>query len=241
MSWFQLDADTVMQRVHASGHPPDIPCLGTSVRRGIVGFTILSVAGFAPWAVFGRLLYRTIGEAGLYAVCALVFIALSGPLMHRLIVGPGSLSRFYKLFAVTFAVNSVLWILGWFAFRKFWNGHLGSLAGLLAGTAAMGWMLARAFDAREATVKVIAALFILNSLGYFIGGWVEGAVIGMKQLSLFGHALVKPAQMILAKSLWGVFYGIGFGAGLGFAFHLCQARIRAKLQSQSRQYTAVPS
>jgi hypothetical protein len=230
MSWFQLDPESVVQRVQASGRPPEIRGPGTFIRRGIVGFTILSIAGFAPWAVFGRWFYRAIGEAGLYAVCALVFIALSGPLMHRLIIGPGSLSRFYKLFSITFTVNSILWIAGWFAFRKYWHGHVGSLVGLLAGTAAMGWMLARAFDAKGVTLKVIAALFILNTVGYFVGGWAEGAVAGMKQLSLFGQTFPRSARMILAKSLWGVFYGIGFGAGLGLAFYYCQERTRAALQ-----------
>jgi len=238
MSWFQLDPESVAARVRASGQPAEIPCLGTSLQRGIFGFTLLSVAGFAPWAVMGRWFYRHIGEAGLYAVCALVFIGLSGPLMHRLIIGPGSLSRFYKLFGITFAANSVLWIAGWMALR----GHPGSVAGLFAGTAAMGWMLARAFDAKGATLKVIAALFVLNSLGYFVGGWIEAAVAEIKQFSLFGNVLGKSAQMMLAKSLWGVCYGLGFGAGLGFAFHACQAGTRAALKElPAKQGTVVSS
>src|SRR5262245_33472696 len=140
MSWFQLDPDSIAERVRANGRPAKVPNLGTSLQRGILGFTVLSVAGFVPWAVFGRWFYRNVGELGLYVVCALVFIGLSGPLMHRLIIGPGSLSRFYKLFGITFAAYSVLWIVGWMALR----GHSGSLAGLLLGTTAMGWMLARA-------------------------------------------------------------------------------------------------
>src|SRR5215471_6027998 len=144
MSWFQLDPDSVVDRVRTSGRPAEIPDLTASFRRGIVGFTLLSIAGFAPWAVLGRWFYRHIGEGGLYAVCALVFIGLSGPLLHRLILGPGSLPRFYKLFGLTFAAYSILWIVGWMTLR----GHPGSLTGLLAGTAGMGWMLACAFDAK---------------------------------------------------------------------------------------------
>src|SRR5688572_9196427 len=132
MSWFQLDAGQVVERVRAEGQVPEVPSLGSFVQRGIVGFTVLSVAGFAPWAVMGRWFYRNLGETGLYIVCAVVFIGLSGPLLHRLIIGPGSLSRFYKLFGVTFAAYSVLWIAGWMTLR----GHPGSLVGLLAGTAA---------------------------------------------------------------------------------------------------------
>lgn len=221
MSWFQLDPENVAGRVRAAARTSELPCLSTFLQRGIIGFTLLSVAGFAPWAITGRWFYRNVGETGLYLVCALVFIGLSGPLLHRLILGPGSLSRFYKLFGLTFTAYAVLWIAGWMSLR----GHPGSLAGLFAGTAAMGWMLACAFDAKASALKVIAALFILNSLGYFIGGWVEAGLIGMKQLSLS-----RSAQVVLAKSLWGVCYGIGFGAGLGLAFYLCQARTRAVLK-----------
>ena len=229
MSWFQLDPDSVADRARLSGQPAEISCVGTFIQRGILGFTLLSVAGFAPWAMIGRALYRNVGEAGLYAICALVFIGLSGPLLHRLILGPGSLARFYKIFGLSFFAYSALWMCGWMTLR----GHLGSLAGLLAGTATMGWMLARAFDAGKEAFRVIAALFVLNSIGYFAGGWIEGSAMGMKSIWIPGGVLAKPAQAMLAKLLWGVCYGAGFGAGLGLAFYLCQARTRAALRSLS--------
>ncbi|MDQ3622885.1 MAG: hypothetical protein M3463_10410 [Verrucomicrobiota bacterium] len=197
-----------------------MPSLGESVLRGTLGFTLLSVAGFAPWAVAGRWFYRAIGEAGLYVVCAGVFIALSGPLLHRLIIGPGSLLRFYKLFALAFGAYAIAWIAGWMLVRD----HAGSLTGLLAGTVLMGWILARAFDAGGATLKVVATLFLLNTIGYFIGGWLEGVA----------EAIGKPTGVMLAKLLWGVCYGMGLGAGLGLAFHFCQAPARALLAA-SRQ------
>lgn len=220
MSWFQLDPESLASRVQG---PAGLPSLGASVMRGIIGFTIVSIAGFAPWAIFGRWFYRQIGEAGLYALCAIVFIGLSGLLMHRLIIGSGSLGRFYKLFSLSFTAYSVAWILGWMSLR----GHPGSLVGLFAGTALMGWMLAVAFDAQKSVVQIVAALFILNALGYFVGGWVEAAAISSRQISVFGTVLEKRTQAMLAKLLWGVCYGFGFGAGLGLAFHLCQARARA--------------
>src|SRR6267154_908875 len=119
MGWFQLDPESVAARVKASGSPAKIPTLGGSVLRGILGFTVVSVAGFAPWALGGAWFHRTIGEGGMYAVCA------------------------------------AAWIAGWMGL----HGHTGSLAGLLAGTALMGWIFANAFDERSAALKSIAALF----------------------------------------------------------------------------------
>ncbi len=180
--------------------------------RGVVGFTIVSGAGFVPWAVFGRWFPHHGGEVGMYAVRARLH-GVSAPLMHRLIIGPGSLGRFYKLFGGSFAAYSVAWIAGWMALR----GYPGSIVGLLAGTAIMGRMLASAFGACGDLLKVIAALFILNSAGYVIGGVIEGALIHQNALA--------------AKLLWDVSYGVGVGAGLGLAFHLCQSRTRALLKS----------
>ena len=209
MSWFQLDPESVASRVRSSGGPAGLPSLGASLGRGIAGFTVVSVAGFAPWALGERWFPSAVV---MYAACALVFVALSGLLLHRLIIGPGSLARFYKLFGVAFGAYSVAWIAGWMSL----GGHKGSLVGLLAGTAAMGWILACAFDARGAAPKVIAALFVLNALGYFAGGWVEGSV-------------ARFAPKTAAMLLWGVCYGVGLGAGLGIAFHLCQAGARERL------------
>ncbi len=212
MSWFQLDPQSIATRARTAGSP--VPSLGSSLMRGTLGFTVVSVAGFVPWAVFGhwfRLHLGKSGEVGMYAACAVVFISLTSPLLHRLIIGPGSLSRFYKLFGISFTAYSIAWIAGWMLLR----GHPGSLAGLFVGTAVMACMLVAAFDALRSIVKVALALFILNSIGYFVGGISEAAIIK--------H---YPAYKIYGQLSWGVFYGLGLGAGLGLAFHFCQARAR---------------
>ncbi len=178
--------------------------------RGIVGFTIVSVAGFLPWPIFDHW-FRGLREMHLYLACTILFIGLSGPCLHRLILGPGSLARFYKLFTIAFFAYAVVWVAFWMKLR----GDAGSIGGLLGGTAAMGAILALAFDARRALLRIIAALFVLNTLGYYAGGWIEGKLI-------IEHRLA-------AMLLWGACYGIGFGAGLGVAFHVCQERARALL------------
>ena len=210
MSLFQLDSPSIAARVRAANDPPPLPTLAASVVRGTVGFTLLSIAGFAPWPILD-LWFRHGSEMQLYIACTAIFIGLSGPLLHRLIIGPGSLPRFYKLFAPAFIAYAAVWVAFWVWLR----GREGEIAGLLAGTAAMGAILAFAFDAQRSVVKVIAALFALNALGYFAGGWFEGKLA-------IHHRLA-------AMMLWGVCYGIGFGTGLGVAFHICQARARAAL------------
>jgi len=210
MSWFQLDPQSIADRARAAGALP--PSFGASLLRGIAGFTVVSVAGFVPWGVFAWWFRPRVGEAGLYAACALVFLLASGLLLHRLIIGPGSLSRFYKLFTPAFAAYSVAWIVGYMTLR----GDAGGAVGLLAGTAVMGSMFAAAFGAGREWWKVIGVLFVLNSLGYFAGGVLEAALIREHPIG--------------ARLSWGVAYGAGLGAGLGLAFHLCQARARALLK-----------
>ncbi len=224
MSWFQLDPQSLATRAQATS----VPTLRASLWRGMIGFTLVSIAGFLPWGMFGKWFRGHGGALGMYVACAVVFLVLSGLLLHRLIIGSGSLARFYKLFTPAFAAYSVAWIVGWMKF----GGHLGSIVGLLAGTAAMGWMLATAFDARKQAWKVVAALFVLNSLGYFLGGWIEGALIQLWERS-GGIAQASPTQIILAKMQWGVCYGLGLGAGLGAAFHLCQSQARGLIAAKS--------
>src|SRR5262249_40875904 len=115
MSWFQLDPESIAERAHASGAAAEVPSLATSLRRGVMDFTLVSVIGFAPWILAGEWFNRVLGEAGLSAVCAAVFIGASGLLLHRLLIGSGSLSRFYKLFAVVFTGYALAWIAGYMA------------------------------------------------------------------------------------------------------------------------------
>lgn len=223
MSLFQLDPESIAARARGAS----VPSLGTSICRGVVGFTVVSVAGFLPWGVFGKWFRFQGGELTMYIVCAVVFIVLSGLMLHRLILGTGSLSRFYKLFTLAFTLYSIAWIAGWMLLR----GHPGSVAGLLAGTAIMGLIFCIAFDAMKQVIKVIASLFVLNSLGYFIGGEIELALIRVPSLTIGGVVLERSTQFMIAMMQWGVCYGVGLGAGLGVAFHLCQTSARARIAS----------
>ena len=99
---FGLDPQNIVARTKTSSQPVHLPTPGESVVRGMIGFTLVSLGGFAPWVLAGRWFYRNVGELGLYVVCAIVFIGLSGILLHRLIIGPGSLRRFYQIFGLPY-------------------------------------------------------------------------------------------------------------------------------------------
>lgn len=106
---FGLDPKSITARANAAGAPVHVPTLAQSALRGMLGFTLVSLGGFAPWILAARWFYENTGEVGLYAACALAFIGLSGLMMHRLIIGPGSLARFYKIFAVAFLAYAITW------------------------------------------------------------------------------------------------------------------------------------
>jgi len=211
MALFQLDPASIVARAQASGRAIQPPALAASILRGVFGFTLVSVGGFAPWPVFERW-FRSMGEMDLYIACLAMFIGLSGVCLHRLIIGPGSLLRFYKLFSLAFSAYAVVWVALWVCLR----GDSGSIGGLLGGSTAMGLVLAFAFDAQRAIIKVVVALFVLNALGYYFGGRIAG------KLAIDHRAL--------GMLLWGVCFGIGLGAGLGLAFYFCQQRARAALR-----------
>jgi hypothetical protein len=80
----------------------------------------------------------------------------------------------------------------------------------------MALLLAGAFGAREALPKLIPALVLANSVGYFLGRF------------LFYGAIGGNLGMILFDT-----YGLSFGAGLGYALFLVQEPIRQRLRVSS--------
>lgn len=69
----------------------------------------------------------------------------------------------------------------------------------------MGVVLAAGFKSLSSTVKLSALLFVSNFLGYFLGA------------ALF-NSLSEPTGMLL----FGVVYGLLFGAGIGAALQIVQ-------------------
>lgn len=189
-----------------------------AVARGSLGFAAVSVAGFAVWAFGGRWFYRYGGEAGLYAACALVFVALAGWLLHPLVRGPKRLGCFYRVFAPAFLAYAIAWSAAWFAF----GFGLGEWLGSLAGSAAFALVAASLLGNRRRWLKGSGVLFVAHSAGYFLGGQLYGWSRTPAAAEILG-GLSNGAIVTLGQLGWGLLYGLGFGAGLGYTFFDLQA------------------
>jgi hypothetical protein len=187
--------------------------LSQSILRGSLGFAAVGVAGFAVWAFGGKWLYTHVGEVGLYLTCALVFIGLSGLVLHPLVRGPGSLMRFYKIFLPAFGAYAVAWSAAWFVSRF----GLGEWLGSLAGSVLLAFMIGRGLGHCRSLVKVSIVMFALHSAGYFAGGRLMGWLMSSAHAGLLGGH-----HFALAQLSWGLLYGLGTGAGLGYAFFTFQ-------------------
>ena len=184
--------------------------MARSIAAGTTGFTLASLAGYAIWAFAGRPLYRSIGEIGMYAVCAVVFIFLGSFLLRPLTRQP--LPKFTAIFTTAFLTYAIAWCAAWFGAK----GRPGEWLGSLAGSIAFCIVLAAWFNAWRALLLSAVVLFIAHSIGYFAGSW--------------SYYTFRNDHGAIAKLSWGFFHGLGMGAGLGFAFYQMQ-RAKAEVQT----------
>jgi hypothetical protein len=195
-----------------------------SIMRGAISFMLVSLAGFSVWAFGGSWFYKHVGEAGLYASCAVVFVGLAGILMHPLLQGDRRVRRFYAAFIPAFLAYAVLWSVCWFLL-KFGPGEwLGSFLGCAAFAVVLGTMM----GSQRGLGKVILILFFAHSTGYFLGG---AAYSSMRHPPELLRELSRAQIGLLGKLLWGLFYGIGFGAGIGYAFYRFQVPFAVSSES----------
>jgi len=185
--------------------------------RGASGFGIVSLAAFSVWALGGKWTQVHLGEAGLYGACALVFLGLSGLLLHPLLSGPGSFTRFYAVFVPAFAAYAVVWCGGWFILHFGIGEWLGSLLGTFAFVGVTGWR----FRNYHGFLKASLILFVFHSAGYFLGGHLMHWIMGPAGSSILTGATRSQISLV-AKLAWGLLYGLGFGAGIGFVFYALQ-------------------
>jgi hypothetical protein len=177
--------------------------LQRSIATGAMGFALVSLCVFATVAFGERWMYRTLGLLGAYVVWTVLFILLSGGVFGTLVVVRWRLPKFYLLWSFAFLAYAAAWVIAYFTLRN----AAGEWVGALAGSILMAVVFALGFGSLSATLKLSAVLFVSNSLGYFIGSALNNAFTGASGMLL-----------------WGVAYGLFFGAGIGAALNLVQQK-----------------
>ncbi len=185
--------------------PPAVPSLTKSIATGAIGFGLVSLCVFATVAFADRWMYQTLGLLGAYLAWTVLFILLSGAVFGSLVVVRWRLPRFYFLFGLAFFAYAAGWVIAYFTLRNIAGEWLGSLA----GSVLMAVVFAVGFNRLSSTGKLSAVLFVSNSLGYFLGSALNNSLGG------------RPGML-----LWGVAYGLLFGAGIGAVLHLVQQEPR---------------
>jgi hypothetical protein len=178
-----------------------VPSITKSVVTGAIGFGVVSLCVFATVAYGERWMYRNLGLLGAYLTWTVLFIVLSGAVFGSLVVVRWRLPKFFLLFGLAFFAYAVGWMAAYFILRN----TLGEWIGSLLGSVLMAVVFAAGFNSLRSLLKLSAVLFVSNSLGYFLG-------------SALYASLGLPTGMLL----WGVVYGLFFGAGIGAALQLVQ-------------------
>jgi hypothetical protein len=179
-----------------------LPSLARSIATGAMGFGLVSLCVFATVAFAERWMYQTLGLLGAYVTWTVLFILLSGAVFGSLVVVRWRLPKFYLLWALAFFAYAAAWMIAYFNLGR----TTGELVGSLAGSVLMAMVLAAGFGSLGSTLRLSAILFISNFLGYFSGA------------ALFDFFTGQDIGMLL----FGVVYGLFFGAGIGAALRMVQ-------------------
>lgn len=162
--------------------------------RAAFAFALTGVAGFSLWAFAGRRL----GETLLYLAITAVFLVLPALLTKGLLPGPRPRLRFSKVFFPAFIAYAAVWCLAWFSLKSKTGEWLGSAG----GCAAFALVSALFLGGWARLPGAFLMLFLAHSAGYFAGDQV--------------FAALKHSQTSML--LWGLLYGAGLGAGVGWVF-----------------------
>ncbi len=149
----------------------------------------------------------------MYAVCAAVLLGLGGFALVPFsgITGSKRIANWILAFGCGIASYAFLWSVAWFTFRNTFGEIVGSTIGIFAlVTILKKWM-----RFRFPFTGVFATMFFWHTLGYYTGGFAYDCLQGRGP---FGIDLDATRTQIatLARLSWGLFYGLGFGAGLSY-------------------------
>ena len=178
-----------------------IPSLARYLLQGSFGFGIASLCVFATVAFAEGWMYDHLGVSGAYLVWTVLFIAGGGAALKSLVFDPARKTKFYAIFGAGFFMYAVGWVAAYFILR----GRMGEWFGSLAGSLSLSVVIVAGFKAWHAALASFGALFISNSIGYFLG-------------SILNESFQGKTGMLL----WGAVYGLFLGAGLGLVLYLVQ-------------------
>jgi hypothetical protein len=196
---------------------------------GSIGFAVVSLAGYSVWAFGGKWLQGNLGTAGLYIACLLAFLGSSGLFLRPLVYGSRPLLRSYRIFIPAFVAYATVWCVAWFTC----GFGAGEWVASLAGSAAFAAVAARGFGSFNGFVKAWVVLFIFHSTGYFLGGHLMRWVMTPAAAAMLG-GFSKAELAAVAKLGWGLLYGLGFGAGIGYVFYTFQRKVDSAPESTER-------
>ncbi len=185
--------------------------LTKDIAQGGIAFATVGVAAFSVWAFAATWFRQWGGELAMYSTIALVFLVGSGLLMGAL---AGGMGKFYCRFLPAFFAYAVLWCAAWFSI----GGRLGEWVGAAAGCLIFTILLLGK-KPPHLLLRSALMLFALHTIGYFAGDaamydlWVPRA---KSPETTFEE---RKLYLVLAKLSWGLCYGFGFGAGIGWLFH----------------------
>jgi hypothetical protein len=174
-----------------------------AIIAGMWRFTVVSIAGFAPWIIVDGWFHRHISEVLLYSSCLVAFLAAALVVLPGMVSGPKRLRGVALFFIPAFTLYAVLWCACWFTL----GGRLGEWLGLALGGGAFAVITALVLGWPRSAVLSVLAFIIAQALGYVGGGQVM-------RLLADGH---HPG--VVGMLGWGVVYGVGFGAGLGYLLY----------------------
>lgn len=186
-----------------------------AILNGAWRFALVSVLAFGFWAFESKFLPRGASEMWTFAGCLVFFVLFTEIFMVKLVNEPNACAKFNRSFIPAFVTYAVVWSVCWFAIQWKWREWLGSALGCAAFAAILGWRL----GARSGFAQAIVVLIVTHTIGYYLGGKVFYMARNPPE---FLATWSRQDVWTLAKLMWGLFYGLGFGAGIGYVFHVFQ-------------------
>jgi hypothetical protein len=197
--------------------------LGKDMGHGAGAFAMVGVAAFSIWAFAAPWFRQWGGEPAMYSAIALVFLLGSGVLMGGL---AGGIVAFYRQFLPAFFCYALVWSAAWFLL----GGRLGEWVGAATGCLIFTTILMRK-RAPGLLLRAALALFLLHTIGYFLGDAAMYDLWAPKAKNPESTAEVRKLYLILAKLSWGLCYGFGFGAGIGWVFHHARTHYNSRTEA----------